>query len=140
MIRKLLRPLLPVAVSVTLAGGAFFALGAWRGFDDTRWCRRATAGDRVSTEVLQEQRSACAVQRRRQRTMFGAVWRTGGQSTAQCGFELARLQLLDVQDKVAAEKILGRYGINPSGFEASDRANQTRFVNACLATDRQATR
>jgi hypothetical protein len=137
MIRRLLRPVLPVVVSVALTGGAFFALGAWRRADDTRWCKDATADATVSAEILKEQRAACATQRRRQRTMFGAVWRTGGQATAACGVELARLQLLDVGDTSGAAAILGKYGIDPAGFDAPDQA---RFITACLAHDRQASR
>ena len=139
MIKKLLRPVLPVAISAALAATAFVGLGVWRRIDDARWCQNATAGDSVTPELLEQQRSACAIQRQRQRVMFGSVWRRDGQTTAECGFELARLQLLGEQDPTAAAGILGRYGIDPSGFEASERSNQTRFVDACLAHDRQAT-
>lgn len=142
MVKKLLRPVLPVVISVALTGTAFLALGMWRRADDTRWCSNATSAttDTVTPDLLKQQRSACAVQRQRQRTMFGAVWRRGGQETAACGFELARLQLVGEQDPKAAAAILARYGIDPSGFEASDRSDQARLVDACLAHDRQAGR
>lgn len=133
MVKKVLRTVLPVAIAVALAGTAFLALGQWRRADDSTWCRKASAADRVTPEILREQRSACAVQRLRQRTMLGALWRRNGQATAECGFELARLQLLGEQDPKAAVAILGRFGIDPSGFDASDRSDQARFVKACLA-------
>lgn len=140
MIKKLLRTVLPVVISVALAATAFFALGVWRRADDTKWCKDATADGTVTPELLEQQRSACVGQRQRQRVMFGSVWRSGGQTTAECGFQLARLQLLREEDPKAAAAILGQYGIDPSGFESSDRANQTRFLKACLAHNRQATR
>jgi hypothetical protein len=139
MIKKLLRPVLSIGISVALTGTAFFALGMWRRAADTEWCKNAAAGDTVTSDLLEAQRSACSVQRQRQRTMFGSVWRRGGQTAAECGFELARLQLLGEQDPKVAPPILARYGIDPSGFEASDRSDQNRFTNACVAHDRQAT-
>ena len=135
MIKKLLRPVLPVVVSVALMGTTLLALGLWRRTDDTSWCRKAIAAatDKVTPDLLRQQRSACVVQRQRQRTMFGAVWRRGGRESAACGFELARLQLVGEQDPKAAAAILDRYGIDPSGFDASDRSDTARFVKACLA-------
>ena len=135
MVKKLVRWTLPVAISIALAGTACVALGAWRRANDTTWCQHATAGDTVTPEVLNEQRSACATQRQRQRTMFGALWRRGGETAAQCGFELARLQLVEDQDPKAAAAILDRYGIDATDFDASDRTNQQRFTAACLRSD-----
>jgi hypothetical protein len=132
MATKLVRWALTVAISVALTGTAFVALGAWRRAGDAAWCKQATAGDTATPELLKEQRSACAVQRQRQRTMFGALWRRSGQTTAQCGFELARLQLLADQDSNAAAAILDRYGIDAAKFDASDRTSQQRFIAACL--------
>jgi hypothetical protein len=129
--KKLVRWVLPVIVSVAVTGTAFVALGVWRRSADTTWCEQATAGDPVAPRVLEQQRSACRWERRRQRIMFGAIWRSGGETTADCVAELARLQLVGDQDPKAAAAIVGRYGIDPSTFDASDRGDQTRFITAC---------
>ena len=143
MARRLLRHVLTIGTPVVLTAGMFFGLGLWRHSQDVDWCSRATAGGVVSEgaattsfDLLQDVRSACTLQRERQRVMLGAVWRTGGQKAAQCGFELARLQLVSDRDQTTKDAVLQRYGISDPQFEASDRASQDRFVQACLAADR----
>lgn len=141
MARKLLRHLVTIVTPFALAGGLLFGVGLWRESADADWCRRAAAGGVVTgsaqpaPSVLEEVRAACAVHRQRQRVMFGAIWRDGGQETARCGFELGRLQLLGA-DPADRDAILERYGIGPSGFEPSDRRDQDRFLTACRAGGR----
>jgi hypothetical protein len=65
----------------------FLGVGWWRRSDDTKWCRQAAASGMVAGDhpfdsgLLDEVRSACTVQRERQRRIFGAVWRSGGRLT-----------------------------------------------------------
>ncbi len=90
------------------------------------------ASDELLTEEVFEQvRSACTLQRERQRVMFGAVGRRGGQETAECGFELARLQLISDQGWNAGA-ILQSYEIDHAEFDTGNREDQDRFVRACL--------
>jgi hypothetical protein len=129
--RKLFRQFMAVSTGVLLTVTMFFGLSGWRRAEDARWCRDAAAG---STSALVEQiRSACAIQRERQRTLFGAVWRPNGPATAQCGFELARLQLMSDRDRDGFRAILERYGIDNRDFDLSYRDHQDRFVKVCLA-------
>lgn len=109
-----------------------FAVGMWRRAEDGRWCRDATTSDAV-TQSVGEQRSICVTQRRRQRVMFGAVWRTGGETMADCGFQLTQLQLVTDDNTRAA--ILAAHGLGADGFEPSSRDDQTRFLDACIGSD-----
>ncbi|HET9773281.1 MAG TPA: hypothetical protein VFS16_20485, partial [Acidimicrobiia bacterium] len=97
MARSLLRQTVGLATALVIAATALFGIGMWRRSQDAAWCRTATAGasghPTAATDQLERYRSTCAAHRRDQRVMFGSVWRTGGQRTAECGFELARLQL-----------------------------------------------
>ena len=138
MIRKLLRHTVTIVTGLSLAATMFLGLGWWRRSEDAKWCRQAAAsgmaGDHTSDSgLLDEVRSACAVQRERQRRIFGAVWRSGGSETARCGFELARMQLTSYQDPNAYRAILEGYVIDDVDFDASNREDQDRFVNACLS-------
>lgn len=139
MARKLLRQTVTIATGIILTAVLFFGVGLWRRSEDAKWCQQAAAGgvvasDQPSTSDLLEQvRSACTVQRQRQRVMFGAVWRTGGRETAQCGFELARMQLISYQIPDGHRPVLQRYGVDDADFEISNREDQDRFLNACLA-------
>lgn len=137
MLRNALRKTMPLAISLIVIGTTVFGLGLWRRSGDAKWCRNATTSGEVAVstpDVLEGQRSACAVQRQRQRVMFGSVWRTGGREMAECGFQLARLQLLS--DPVARDVILQPYGLDDKGFDAGSRDDQSRFVKACSSNDR----
>lgn len=141
MARTPLRQLLTLAMPVIIASAGLFGVGLWRRSEDTRWCRGATAtagnvGNTVEAQAgiggtLEDQRSACATQRQRQRVLFGAVWRTGGEELAACGFGLARLQMLT--DPQARGAILASYRLESSGFDAGSREDQDRFIRACVA-------
>ena len=140
MARKLVRQIVAITAGFMITAGIFFGIGWWRRSEDVNWCRHAAAGgmvigDEASTsEVFEQVRSACRLQRERQRVIFGAVWRPGGQETAQCGFELARLQLISGHDRKAVGATLHAYGIEAADFEAGSREDQDRFVRACLAS------
>jgi hypothetical protein len=142
MMRRLWRPLLTVAITALVTTGTFFGIGAWRRSQDAGWCEKAVMGGTVagdpeslSDDLAAQQRDACAVQRQRQRVMFGAVWRKDGTVMAQCGFDLARLQLLP--DRAVRVALLQRYGLpdDPS-FDGVGLDEQDRFIKACVVTSR----
>ena len=142
MLRRLLRPILTVAITALLTTGTFYGIGAWRRAQDAGWCEKAVMGGTVagdpqalSDDLAARQRNACAVQRQRQRVMFGAVWRKDGVVMAQCGFDLARLQL--VTDQGTRTDLLQRYGLpdDPS-FDGDGMEEQDTFVKACVAKSR----
>jgi hypothetical protein len=139
MARKVLHQSVAVLTGLALMVAMFFGLGLWRRSQDSRWCQQAIAGGAVAgstavtSDLLTQVRSACRLQRERQRVMFGAVWRPDGPETAQCGFELARLQLTSYQDAEGYRALLQAYGLGDA-FELSSREDQDRFVNSCLAT------
>lgn len=140
MARKLFRQVVSIGTAVLLAAGLFYGLGLWRRSGDEKWCRQAAAsgiaaGERpIGARVLDQVGSACIVQRQRQRSFFGAIWRTGGREAAFCGFELARMQLVSDTAPEDQRAILQRYGIDASTFELSSRQDQDRFINACLTS------
>jgi len=143
MLRRLLRPIMTVAITALLTTGTFFGIGAWRRAQDAGWCEKAVMGGAVggdpqalSDDLAAKQRNACAIQRQRQRVMFGAVWRRDGTVMAECGFDLARLQLLP--DQASRTALLQRYGLpdDPS-FDGVGLDEQDRFIKACAAKSRQ---
>lgn len=142
MVRRLLRQTVTIATALMLTAAMLFGLGLWRRSEDAKWCRQAAASGVVADEqpsasnVLERVRSACTVQRERQRVMFGSVWRTGGREAAQCGFELARLQLMSYEDPNWYRAVLPQYGVDDPGFEISTREDQDRFVEACRISGR----
>lgn len=140
MARKLLRPTVSIATGMILTAALFFGVGLWRGSQDAKWCRQAAAGgvaagdQPLPPDLVEQIRSACSLQRQRQRVMFGAVWRTGGRESAQCGYELARMQLISYQIPDGHRAVLERYGVHDADFEISSREDQDRFLNACLTS------
>ena len=137
MVRSLLRQIVTVATALAIAATALFGVGLWRRSQDAAWCRDATVSTggnhSVTLDLLERQRSVCVSHREGQRVMFGSVWRTGGQRMAECGFELARLQL--VPDPETRRAILKAHGFYSSSFDSGSRADQSRFIDAC-ASDR----
>ena len=129
--KKLFRQFAAVSIGVLLTVTMFLGLSAWRRGEDAKWCRAAAAGS--TSELVGQIRSACTIQRERQRALFGAVWRPNGRATAQCGFELARLQLISDRDRDGFRAILERYGIDHREFDLSFREHQDRFVQVCLS-------
>ena len=131
-----------VLATLCLMAGALFGVGAWRKSEDAKWCQRAVIGGTLSgdpaltaPDLVREQQSVCAEQRLRQRMMFGSLWRKGGTAMAQCGFDLARLQLLS-QYPDARRAITARYGIDDPDFGGGSLDEQDRFIRACVAKDR----
>ena len=131
-----------VAVTALLMTGTFVGLGAWRRAQDTSWCEKAVmagsvAGDpeALLDDLAAKQRDACVIQRQRQRVMFGAVWRKDGTVMAQCGFNLARLQM--ERDPAGRTALLERYGLaaDPS-FDGDGLDEQDQFIKACVAKSR----
>jgi hypothetical protein len=146
MAKKLLRQMLPFASSLLIVAVAFGGLSLWRRSQDTGWCRDATATSPVpeaqgtnAADLRAKEQEACVLQRQRQRSIFGAVWRTGGQETAECGFELARIQLITDKDPKAEGPLLARYGITDTDkFDASSPESADRFVKACRTKRQEA--
>ena len=142
MVRRLLRPIMTVAITALLTAGTFFGIGAWRRAQDSSWCEKVVMGGTVagdpqalSDDLAAKQRVACEVQRRHQRVMFGAVWRKDGTVMAQCGFDLARLQL--ATDQGARTDLLQRYGLpDAPGFDGDGMDEQGTFIKACVAKSR----
>src|ERR1041384_6440575 len=105
MVRKVFRQALPFVASFALVAAGFGGTALWRRAQDTSWCQRAAAhqpaaaggptdprppppqpaaaGDQTDPSLLKDERAACVIQRHRQRSMFGSVWRTGGQEAAE---------------------------------------------------------
>ena len=142
MLKRHLGSALTVVVTLGLMAGSLFAVGLWRKSADTTSCQKAVNGGIVSQdpalkepEFLAQQRSACAQQRQHQRMLFGAFWRKGGTAMAECGFELAQLQLLDTYPD-ARKALASRYGIDEPDFDGVGRDAQDRFIKACLAQGR----
>ena len=145
MVRKVFRQVLPFVVSFAVVAAGFGGTALWRRAEDTRWCESASAkhppaaGDNADPELVRDERSACVVQRHRQRSMFGSVWRTGGQEAAECGWELARIQLITEKNPQAEGALLAPFGItDPAKFDASGNEDAARFLKACLSTRQQA--
>jgi hypothetical protein len=142
MSKRLLSSVVTVLATLGLMAGVLFGVGTWRNSEDTKWCQRAVMGGTLSgdpqltaPDLVREQQSACAEQRKRQRMMFGSLWRKGGTAMAQCGFELARLQLLSPYPE-ARRAITARYGIDDPDFGGGSLHEQDRFIRACVANDR----
>lgn len=142
MARRLLSSVLTVLATLSLMAGALFGIGTWRKSEDTKWCERAVMAGSLSgdpqlaaPDLVRDQQSVCAEQRRRQRMMFGSFWRKGGTVMAQCGFDLARLQMLGLSPE-ARGAITARYGIDDPDFGGGSREEQDRFIGACVAKNR----
>ena len=75
-------------------------------------------------------------QRRSQRGLFGAIWKTGGEEMAACGVDWGRYQQLSDGDPAGAAATVAKpYGITGS-LDAGSRSDQQRFITACLAEKR----
>jgi len=142
MVRRHLSSALTVVVTLAVMAGGLFAIGEWRKSEDTKWCRKAVIGGTVTgdpasetPELAAQERSDCAHQRQHQRMLFGSFWRKGGTDMAQCGFQLARLQLLD-QYPDARKALAARYGIDDPDFDGVGTDAQARFIKACIAQSR----
>jgi hypothetical protein len=147
IVKNILRNALPLVGAAALAVGAVvgtgLVVGQIRHSQDVAWCRKVVptlmtvrgAQVPVPPEELAQARAGCAAQRRTQRGLLGAVWRTGGKEMANCGVTWARYQQLSDTDASKAAAVIAPYGFS-SPLEASSRSDQQDFINACLAAKR----
>ena len=145
MAKRLLSSVVTVLATLSLMAGVLFGVGTWKKSEDTKWCQRAVMGGTLmgtsqltAPALVRQQQSVCVEHRQRQRQMLGAFWRNGGAAMAECGFDLARLQLLS-QYPEARRAIVARYGIDEHDFSGGSRDEQDRFVRACSAKARAGT-
>jgi hypothetical protein len=126
-------------LAVTALSASAFLVGRWRQSQDADWCRRAQVvaapgGKNASPDPdAARQRAACVALRRSQRSLFGAVWRTGGKEMADCGVQWGRYQQLSEGDPAAAKAELETRGIHDP-LEPSSAADEHRFIQHCLAS------
>lgn len=131
-----------IGLAVGAVGGSAAVVGHFRHSQDAAWCRRVTptvftlrgVPTPVPAAQLATARDACVAERRAQRGLLGAVWRTGGEQMAACGVEFGRYQQLAATDPVGAEAVTAPYGI--TGPLDESRSDQQRFINTCLKAKR----
>ena len=146
--KKLRESTLPVLACLALAAGAVavtgLIVGHVRQSQDAAWCRKVTptvvkvkgVDQPVETDQLASARAACVAERRSQRGVFGAVWRTGGQEMADCGVDWGRYQQISDGDPAGAvATVVKPYGITKP-LDPGSRDDQQRFITACLAKKR----
>ena len=127
------------ALALVAVAGAGLVAGHLRQSQDVTWCEKVTptaltvkgVKEPVDPTVLKEARSGCVAQRRAQRGIFGAVWRTGGRETAVCAVDWGRYQQLYGSDQAAATAVTKHFGITDS-LDAGSKSDQQRFITTCL--------
>ena len=142
--RKILKGTIPWVTALGLSLGGVVATGAIVGHvrhsQDTAWCRKVTpatimvkgVSQPIEPQTLDAARAGCAAQRRAQRGMFGAVWKTRGEETAVCAVDWGRFQQLSDTDAKAAAAVTAPLGIT-APLDGGSRSDQQRFISACLA-------
>ncbi len=142
--RKILKGTIPWVTALGLSLGGVVATGAIVGHvrhsQDTAWCRKVTpatimvkgVSQPIEPQTLDASRAGCAAQRRAQRGMFGAVWKTRGEETAVCAVDWGRFQQLSDTDAKAAAAVTAPLGIT-APLDGGSRSDQQRFISACLA-------
>ncbi|HVW32332.1 MAG TPA: hypothetical protein VHL53_07320 [Acidimicrobiia bacterium] len=131
---------IPLAVSAGLIVGAGVTVGMVRHHQDEAWCKKVTptsttvkgVSQPIDARSVSQARASCVAQRRKQRGVFGAVWRTGGKETAICAVRWGTYQQLSDTDAEAAAAVLEPYGI-PGTLDAGSRADQQKFLSTCVA-------
>jgi hypothetical protein len=143
-VRKILFATVPWLLAMGLAVGGLAVVGLVAGHmrhsQDVAWCRKVTpttvtvkgAKEPIDPTQLAEARAGCVVQRRAQRGIFGAVWKTGGQETAVCAVDWGRYQQLADTDPTDAAAVLKPFGV-AGNLDAGSRSDQQHFLNACVA-------
>jgi hypothetical protein len=146
-VRKILKSTIPWVLALGLAVGGVVAAGAIVGHvrqsQDTAWCRKVTpstimvkgAPSPIEPNLLDAARAGCVAQRRAQRGVFGAVWKTRGEETAVCAVDWGRYQQLSDTDPKAAAAVTAPFGITGS-LDGGSRSDQQRFITACLGGKR----
>lgn len=143
--KKLLESVLPPAIALLLTAGVIAAaglvVGHLRQSEDAAFCRKVTPTQimvkGVVTDVPADQlatdRANCVAQRRSQRGIFGAVWKTGGEEMAECGIDWGRYQQLSNGDRTpTVDQVMTKYGLSPS-LDPGSLTDQHKFITACLA-------
>jgi len=148
-VRKILGSTVPWVVAVGLAVGAVVATGVIVGHvrhsQDAAFCRKVTpiavtmkgTSQPLDPTTVAEARSGCVAQRRAQRGIFGAVWKTGGEQMAVCAVDWGRFQQLADTDPTDAAAVAAPYGIKDS-LDSGSRTDQQRFITACLGAKHKA--
>jgi hypothetical protein len=143
-VRKILKGTIPWVAALGLSLGGVVATGAIvghvRSSQDTAWCRKVTpatimvkgVSQPIDPQTLDATRAGCAAQRRAQRGMFGAVWKTRGEETAVCAVDWGRFQQFSDTDAKAAAAVTAPLGIT-TPLDGGSRSDQQRFISACLA-------
>jgi len=143
-VKKLLAGAGPWVAAFGLAAGGVvgtgLVVGHVRQSQDAAWCRKVTptqitmkgAAQPIDVTTVQEARAGCVAQRRAQRGMFGAVWKTRGEETAVCAVDWGRFQQLSDTDAKAAAAVTAPLGIT-APLDGGSRSDQQRFISACLA-------
>ena len=139
-----LRTVLSIAVALGAVAATGLIVGHIRHSQDESWCRKVTPTELnvkgqptpVPPDQLAEARATCVDQRRAQRGLFGAVWKSGGEEMAVCGIEWGRYQQLSDTDPAGATAtVIAPFGIKDP-LDGGSRSDQQRFINACLANKR----
>ncbi len=143
--KKLLESTLPMAIAILLTAGVIAAagivVGHFRQSQDAAWCKKVTPTEitvkgvvtAVPADQLATDRANCEAQRRSQRGIFGAVWKTGGQEMADCGIDWGRYQQLSNGDRTpTVDQVMTQYGLSPS-LDPGSLKDQHTFITACLA-------
>ena len=132
---------LAVALALGAVGATGLIVGRIRHSQDESWCRKVTPTvltlkgrpEPIPPDQVTEARAGCVAERRAQRGLLGAVWKSGGEEMAACGIDWGRYQQLSDTDPTgAATTVIAPYGIKDP-LEASSRSDEQRFINACLA-------
>ena len=132
-----------MALAIGAVAGTGAAVGYVRHSQDVSWCRKVTPTEiivkgvrqPVQPEQLAAARAGCVAQRRSQRGLLGAVWKTGGEEMASCGIDWGRYQQLSDTDAAAAAAVTAPYGL-AGPLDSGSRSDQQRFITACLAKHR----
>jgi hypothetical protein len=144
-VKKLLASTGPWVAAFGLAAGGVvgtgLVVGHLRQSQDAAWCRKVTptqitvkgAAQPIDVTTVQEGRAGCAAQRRAQRGIFGAVWRTGGEETAVCAVDWGRYQQLSDTDPAGAAAVITPFKIKDP-LDAGSRTDQQKFLTTCLRT------
>lgn len=136
--------MLAVGLAVGAVAATGLIVGHIRQSQDMSWCRKVTPTELnvkgqpqpIPPDQVAEARTACVAQRRAQRGLLGAVWKSGGEEMAACGVDWGRYQQLSDTDPTgAAATVIAPYGIKDP-LDGGSRSDQQRFINACLAKKR----
>jgi hypothetical protein len=143
--KKLLVSTVPWVAALGLAAGGVvgtgLVVGHLRQSQDASWCRKVTpthitvkgASQPIDPQTVHDGLAACVAQRRAQRGIFGAVWRTGGEETAVCAVDWGRYQQLSDTDPSGATAVITPFGIKDQ-LDAGSRTDQQKFLATCLRT------